>query len=164
MKTPYNSTRAKAYRNAMLAAINSGMDQKLFTLKPDENLWKPSGNAYYRDGFLYRFEVNGIPAYATVRKHYPGNLMLGVALWLKDGKLPNMRFWAPHHRVAELFAVGTLDRRGAPYLQGRATWGAAFFHCRAHRALEMSAVSIEPNGYRDHGELRFPTAGRAQQA
>jgi len=41
MRTPErsNSDRARAWRNMMVAAINAGLEQKLFGLQPGQNYW-----------------------------------------------------------------------------------------------------------------------------
>ena len=60
----YSSTRARAWRNLMVCAINAGLAQKLFSLRADDNRWPGPGT----EGCLFDFVLpNGWPTRGNVR-------------------------------------------------------------------------------------------------
>jgi hypothetical protein len=50
---------------------------------------------------------------------------------------------------ADVIATGMIERRRGAWLQTNP----GLFRCRKKRVGQVAAVSIEPNGYRDHGPV-----------
>jgi len=65
--------RNKAWRNLMVAAINAGLQQRLFGLKPGENWWLTRVTPF-------RFEIEGCSGVAYVRDIGWDELNFHVAL------------------------------------------------------------------------------------
>src|SRR5438128_233395 len=61
---PYDTPRKSAWRNLMVAAINAGIEQQLFTIRPGDNRWRSAGHD--PEPPVYRFVTDGIPAIASV--------------------------------------------------------------------------------------------------
>jgi hypothetical protein len=55
-----NSERARAWRNTMVAAINAGLEQKLFRLQEDDD--RKSDDP----GLVFEFSIVGIPGLGYV--------------------------------------------------------------------------------------------------
>ena len=133
------STRKKAWRNVMVAAINAGLDQKVFDLDAG-----PEGVVQFR------FEIEGVPAVAHVSNAGWDELSISVALWpTAEGErwvsCSNAGFLA-----GDCFAHGWLERRKGQWLQ---TPGRPEFQCRDARKATVEALAVKPNGYADHGRF-----------
>jgi hypothetical protein len=141
--------RLTAWRNAMVSAINAGLEQGLFGLKEGENNFSERGG-------VYGFDVGGIPAKAGVNDIGYGELRVSVALWpVVDGlniNVGNPTDCCPRDAPGDLVAVGFLERRLGAWLQTSAAGGGSLF-CRRHRLAEASAIKVKPNGYKDSGKL-----------
>jgi len=129
--------RIAAWRNLMIAAINAGLDQKLFTLTPDDNRWTGSGQTY-------SFTFAGLPAiahvgdggYGELRFHAAVNPTKDAAAWIK---VSNADF-----RAGEAFATAWLERRKGAWLQTSARPQCAF---RRHILPILAQTEVKPNGY-----------------
>jgi hypothetical protein len=81
----YKSNRARAWRNAMVAAVNAGLQQKIFSLDPDEpGAWPPreTRDKWGHHGTrVYTFSIENIPAVASVSDIGYDELSIHVALW-----------------------------------------------------------------------------------
>ena len=147
MKTA--SKRMVIWRNAMISAINAGIQQKLFGIKEGENNFPEKGTTY-------EFNINGIPAKAGVNDIGYGELRVSVVLWPVEGGLDinvcNPTDYCPRDAPGDLVAVGFLERRLGAWLQTSAA-GCGTLFCRRHRMAEASAIKVKPNGYKDNGKL-----------
>ena len=116
------SLRKKAWRNMMIAGVNAGLEQKIFTLEPSGNFWpefqpgdgKSEANAG-SGAHYYSFDFpGGIPVEAYVKDAGFDELSIHVAL-RPTGKFMgcvNAGFLA-----GEAYANGWLERRSGLWLQ-----------------------------------------------
>ena len=153
---PYRALRAKAWRNAMVAAINAGLEQGHFGLKPGENLWPGAGDVERErsgpGGAIYRFAfAGGVPAIAWVGDAGFDELSVHVALW----PTPEAERWIVCNNAdrlaGEVFATSWLERRQAPYLQEATN----LFFARRDRITMVASAGVDPHraGYRDRGRV-----------
>lgn len=141
----YTSSRARAWRNLMVHAINAGISQKLFSLRPDDHRWPGSA----RDGWFYDFDLPGnIPARAYVRDIGHGELSVNVAA-LPNGNL--VQYWDAGFRAGEAFATGWLERKDGAWLQS----SPGEFKCRKALLPVLASLDVEPLAYGDRGEVRM---------
>jgi hypothetical protein len=80
----FKSTRGRAWRNAMVAAINAGISQRLFSVRPGDNRWpgaSETSDHKPREPHAYRFMIGDIPAVASVSDAGWDELSIHVALW-----------------------------------------------------------------------------------
>lgn len=74
----YKSSRDMAWRNLIVLTINAGIEQKLFSLRPDDNRWP---GADKRESWLYDFLLpNGLPAKGCVSDAGWGELSIHAAV------------------------------------------------------------------------------------
>ena len=60
--TTYRTTRARAWRNLMVAAINAGLERDLFSLEAGDDRWPTSAVDGRRDAYVFPFVLDGIGA------------------------------------------------------------------------------------------------------
>jgi len=149
----YKSSRARAWRNAMVAAINAGLKQKIFSLDPDEpGAWPPRETREmwgHHETRVYTFSIEDIPAIASVSDIGYDELSIHVALWPTKNahdaiRASNAGFWA-----GEMFASGWVERREGRWLQR----GPSLFKCRRERIATVAALDVAPTGYADSGKF-----------
>lgn len=135
------SKRQTAWRNMMVAGINAGLQQDLFTVTPGP----VSVGAY-------RFEIAGIPAIASAVDIGFDELQIQVGFWPK----PNAAAWIGSFEagfaIGEASACGWVERRNGAWLQ---VGSVLRLKCRSHRLDEIAALKVKPNGYVDHGKFMF---------
>jgi hypothetical protein len=155
MHKAYKSARTKAWRNAMVAAINAGLDRQLFTLADKQNLWPGADADEGRSGQVFAFKTDGIPAVAHVHDAGWDELRVQVAPWPTADGGSWIRSLVTAHKgkaawlAGDLVAGGWLERRKGLYLM---EYGGGF-RCRAHRLEEAAKLSVSPKGYADHGRF-----------
>ena len=139
----YNSDRARAWRNMMVCGINAALDQKLFSLRPNDNRWPGAKNRMR--GTLFDFTMpNGLPArgyvgdagYAEVSIHVAAN---PKGDWVRAG---NGGFAA-----GDAFARSWLERQRGAWLQS----ATSSFNCRKALVKTLASMTVEPQGYGDRG-------------
>lgn len=149
----YKSVRERAWRNLMVYAINEGIREKLFSLRPGDNRWPGSisGTAEARDmrgghrGHIFDFSLpNGTLARGYVDDAGWSELSIHVAVqpkgdWLRVG---NAGFYA-----GEAFACSWLERERGAWLQSATT----LFTCRKSLLKQLSELDVAPMGYGDKG-------------
>jgi hypothetical protein len=145
---PYSSKRHKAWRNIMVATVNAGIKQKIFSLREDDNRW-PNANDERNNECVYKFEFLGMPALASVRDIRWGELSIHAALkptaqgerWISAA---NAGFLA-----GEAFASGWLERKNGAWLQS------AVHSLRIRKnLLDIAAeADIQPKGFGDRGRV-----------
>lgn len=139
----YKSARDKAWRNLVVCGINAGLQQKLFSLRFDDNRWASAD----KEGCLFDFILpNGLPARGCIYDIKFGELSIHVAVnpkgnWVRAG---NAGFAA-----GDAFAVGWIERERGAWLQSSTT----LFNCRRMLLRSLSTISAEPNGYGDRGRV-----------
>jgi hypothetical protein len=135
------TNRRRAWRNVMVAAINAGLDMRLFGLDPN-NTPEPES---------FRFAIAGIPGIAYVSDAGWSELAINAALWPTS----NARRWIAYNnagsQAGECFAHGRLERAKGAWLQ--TSWGRTPINCRVNRLASVAAISVEPQGYADGGRL-----------
>jgi hypothetical protein len=147
-KIDYKTPRAKAWRNLMVAATNAGIEQKLFSLRKDDNRWPGAGKP--KDyGYVYRFDIYGLPALGCVRDIGFGELAIHAALKpTPDGEIfvcgDKAGFYA-----GEAFGMTWLERDQGAYLQT----SLAYFRVRRAVLPFLANVEIQTKGYGDRGKV-----------
>ena len=154
---PYTTERSRAWRNMMIAAVNAGLEQGLFTLHPDGNKWPHADEDTHPEdtknrGAIYRFEFGPViaPAIAWVGDAGWGELSIHVALWPTQDAERWIVVGNGGFTVGEAFASGWLERRKGAWLQFN---GAPILQCRRVLLQSVAASPIDPVGYKDHGPL-----------
>lgn len=133
----------QAWRNLMVAGINAGLTQKLFGLASDDNRW--SGNSC-----TYRFDLDGLPAIASVRGISFGELSVTVAVIPTARAEEWIGSFNSGFEAGDGFASGFFERQNGAWLQTTATPTGKF-----RRALidRVSAVHVSPLGFADSGKF-----------
>ncbi len=144
---PYKGKRLLAWRNAMVAAINAGIEQRLFNVRPGDNRWPGAKDGSH---FVYEFTVNGIPGIASVDDASWDELSIHVALWPSS----TAREWVfagnAGFLAGEVFAQGWLERRKGAWLQSSGKPG---FWCRKSKLALVAGLAIRPRGFAERGDL-----------
>ena len=152
----YKSRRAKAWRNVLVAAINAGLEQKLFGLKPGENWWP--GVCDYHDqvrrnpGVEYHFEIDGYPGIGHCNDAGHDELSIYAALWPTGER--TVGAWPLSLETGECVAHCWLERRTGVWIESsRGSVSSASFRCRKDKLLRMSMLKVRPTGYADRGKF-----------
>jgi hypothetical protein len=145
VSSDYSSARAQGWRNMMVAAVNAGLAQRLFSLMPGDNRWPTMRD----QGHLYKFVFdNDIKAIGYVNDAGWDELTIHVALWPAcDGKFVptvNAGFYA-----GEAYATGWLERRSGAWLQSSPD----SFNCRKKLLGRVAGATVVPNGFGDRGKV-----------
>lgn len=141
--------RWTGWRNLMVAAINAGLEQRLFGLSPGEDWWPgadPKNNGGVRG--LYRFTYDGdLPATVAVAAISGDELSINVLLDPRNAQIAADRCGGIEDGAA--FAHGWLERRLGAWIQD----GGEGFSCKRAVQARVAAVAIEPHGYADQGSF-----------
>jgi hypothetical protein len=141
--------RWTAWRNLMVAAINAGLEQRLFGLSPGEDWWPgadPKNNG--GDRGLYRFTFDGdLQASAAVAAIRGDELSIHVLLSPKDNRIEADRSGGIEDGAA--FAHGWLERRLGVWIMD----GGEGFECRRAVQIRVASVEVQPSGYADQGSF-----------
>lgn len=150
------STRQRAWRNAMVAGINAALSRRIFSLRPGDNRWPGANRELHeqRKAHVFRFEIDGISAIASLWDAGWDEISVHVALWPTD----ESERWVPvvgaGFLAGELFASGWLERRNGAWLQVSSdVVGRGGFRCRKNRLAMVAALQIRPAGYADRGSF-----------
>lgn len=145
-KTPeFRTTRSKVWRNMMVAAINVGLEKKLFGYSPDDNWWTPQDSR----GAEFEFLFDGRhPARALISDAHFGELTISVLLYPTPGI--QMYPSGSGFKDGAAFASGWLERTLGVWLQAG---GKPILECRQHLLEPVGSAGIVPNGFRDRGKL-----------
>lgn len=142
----YKTPRAMAWRNLMVAAINAGIEQKLFSVRKGDNRWPGADQG---KGFTYRFDVYGKKGAAYVDDIGFGELKIHAAVDLVYGGelcmcLPTAGFYA-----GNAFGMACMDRDQGAYLQT----ALAFFRVREPLVQFLARCDVKTKGYGDKGKI-----------
>ncbi len=141
--------RWNAWRNLMVAAINAGLEQRIFGLLPGEDWWPGADESGYGGSRgHYRFVFDGdIAAVVTVASIGAGELSIDVLL---D---PNSADTELHGRFGiqdgKASAHGWFERRLGVWLMD----GGEDFSCKRMIQPRLAAKRVEPTGYSDIGSF-----------
>lgn len=151
----YKTDRDKAWRNAMVAAINAGLQQNLFTLVPGDNRWPVTSDSDERRKrrCVFRFDIGEVPAIGYVSDAGYDELSIHVALWpTKDGDRW-VECWNADFAAGDVFASGWLERRDGAWLQTPIDVSRTSLACRKEKLSVVAALNVEPNGFADRGRF-----------
>lgn len=141
--------RWSAWRNLMVAAINAGLEQRLFGLSPGENWWPgadPKNNGGERG--LYRFSFDrDMPANVAVADAGGDELSVHVLLCPKSDQVEADRCSGIKDGVA--LAQGWLERRLGAWVMD----GGEDFECKRAVQSRVAAAQVDPLGYSDQGSF-----------
>ncbi|BCB72815.1 hypothetical protein HMEPL2_31660 [Vreelandella aquamarina] len=143
------SVRWRAWRNLLVAAINAGLEQRLFGLSPGENWW-PGGvpESHECERSTYRFMVDGeIAAIASVNAISGDELSISVIL--NPRKADIQPEWYCGLADGDAVAHCWLERRLGAWIQD----GGENFRCKRVMQSRLADLTIEPNGYSDQGSF-----------
>lgn len=154
----YTSARSLAWRNMMVAALNSGLELKLFSLDPAGNFWPGVDKAYGYGvpGCSYPVTVpGGIPAQAYVSDAGFGELAIHVAYWPTKGDA--LVTADAGFAAGDAFASGWFERQNGKWLHS--IRGGKLAHLtlsvRSTRLPHVSAAVIRARGFEDQGRWIF---------
>jgi hypothetical protein len=128
----------------MVAAINAGLEQAVFTLEPSGEVNSPDLDE------IWRFEFLGLPAIGCALDIGWDELTVKAALQPTPRALEFVRTCNGGFHAGEAFAQGWLERRTGAWIQ---TSCRPFFRCRNWLLPRLAAASVEPSGYLDHGRF-----------
>lgn len=138
-----------AWRNLMVAAINAGLEQRLFGLSPGENWWpgaSPDSEKCARGNYRFVFDTD-MPAIASVNAISGDELSISVILKPKDAnKEPT---WYCDLTSGDAAAQGWLERRLGAWIQDASDR----FSCKRVLQPLLVDLAIEPTGYSDQGSF-----------
>jgi hypothetical protein len=141
--------RWRARRNALVAAVNAGLEQGVFGLGADENAF-PLG-----ESMSYRFEIAGIPGAANARDIGWSELRIQVALWPAEESELHLDCACNTRAMktqGKLLAYGWLERMRGKYIMDGS---AMSMYCSSYFLDEAANIKVEPNGYADIGPFIF---------
>lgn len=147
-----SSLRRRAWRNAMVLAINGGIEQRHFTIRRGDNRWDAPIVDGRRDSGVYHFDASGIPGIAAVTDAGWDELAIHVALWPTSEAERRVTAANAGFLAGDLFATGWLERRKGAWLQISEDVATGWsFSSRKHCLRPVSEIDIHPAGYSDHG-------------
>lgn len=153
--THYKTTRSRAWRNLMVAAINTAIERRLIGLREGEDYW-PGKKKDRREerwdtcGVVFDFELGGMPAAAYLDDAGWGEISIHCALYPKDGHA-FIRAGNAGFSAGDAFAFGWLERRDGAWLQR--SRGMPALTCRRELIEKVAALDVVPLGYADHGKF-----------
>ena len=128
----------------MVAAINAGLDQRLFGLEPHDNRWDGD------EPCVYRFSVFDIQAIASVSDAGYGELSIHVAINPTGRAEEFIRSANAGLLAGDAFASGWLEREDGKWLQNSDR------PCNSFRKEILPVIAqamVMPNGYNDKGKF-----------
>lgn len=146
----YRTTREKAWRNLLVLAINEGLRQKLFSLRPFDNRWTgadPESMGHRGTDCFFDFTLpDGEPVRGYVADAGFGELNIHAALYPK-GKM--VAAFNAGFDAGEAFAAGWLERKKGAWLQ----YSPERFNCRKVMLETLANLDARPMGYGDVGKV-----------
>lgn len=143
------SVRWTGWRNLMVAAINAGLEQRLFGLEPSDNWW-PGGNPHSQlcKRHMYRFDLEGgHAAVASVDAISGDELSINVVLDPRHEGIEPDRFNGL--RDGDAHAHAWMERRLGAWIQD----GGEDFSCKRAVQHWLAQLKIDPMGYSDQGSF-----------
>ncbi len=143
------SSRWMGWRNLVVAAINAGLEQRLFGLEPSDNWWPGSDpHSQLCERHLYRFGFeDGHAAVATVDAISGDELAINVVLEPRNESIEPDRFNGL--RDGDAFAHAWVERRLGAWIQD----GGEDFSCKRAVLPWLAQLKIDPLGYSDQGSF-----------
>lgn len=143
------SARWSVWRNLMVAAINAGLEQRLFGLSEGENWWPGADeDSHLCARSIYGFVFDeDLPAVASVDAISGGELSINVIL--QPRKADVRPEWYCGLSDGDAVACGWVERRLGAWLQD----GGENVRCKRALQPRIADVAIEPVGYSDQGSF-----------
>lgn len=143
------SARWWVWRNLMVAAVNAGLEQRLFGLSEGENWWLGGDEeSQHCERSTYRFVFDGdLPVVASVDAISGGELSINVVV--KPRKADIQPDWYCDLSSGDAVARGWVERRLGAWLQD----GGEDVHCKRALQSRIADVGIEAEGYSDQGSF-----------
>ncbi|MBP2315516.1 hypothetical protein [Azospirillum soli] len=152
----YTSIRARAWRNVMVAAVNTAVEQRLISVRPGDNRWPgwtPDRAQQHRQpggsGAVFRFTIGDIPAIGYVGDAGFDEVSVHVALWPTDRGEEWVSVGNAGFNAGDVFASGWLERRTGAWLQ----YSVSSLKCRKQRLETVASLDIKPTCFGDRGRL-----------
>ena len=151
----FATLKDKAWRNTLVAALNAGIEKRIFSIRPGDNRWEGANNKHIAgNGCVYRFSVGDTPAIAALIDIGYDEISVHAALW----PTPEVERWIsvinPDLLAGEVEAIGWLERRDGAWLQVPMRMEDKYFACVEVRLASVAALNIEPIGFADRGSSR----------
>ncbi|MGU3536799.1 hypothetical protein [Methylobacterium sp. A54F] len=155
---PYRTAFRLAWRNAMVATINVGLERSLFGLSAGENHW-PEAEADagkprpQQSGALYRYTVlSDVEAVAWIYDGGFDEIAVHVVLWPTIGAEQTIRDPEAWPRAGKVVAFGRLERRVGTFLQSAPV---LYVETPAHTEM-VASIGIDPldGRYLDRGRVQ----------
>lgn len=143
----YNGQRQKTWRNLLVTAINEGLRQKLFSLRPGDNRWP--GGEKKGGAAIYEYELpNNSPVKVRVENAGFDELDFTVAVFPTSG-FNQQSLMIGGFELGEAVVTGTLERMEGAFIW----WGPHDFRISCRKALlpYLSGLDVQPDGYGDRG-------------
>lgn len=137
-----DSMRYRARRNALVSAINAGLENELFTLEDSEQ----------KVDQVYQHLIGGISAVTYVHSIGFGELSFHVAIQPTPECMKLIRGAFAGFHAGEGWVTGWLERKEGKWIQ-TSTSGKNTTRIRKTLVSRLAAVSVEPNGYSDRGRF-----------
>ena len=134
-----------AWRNLVVAAINAGLEAKVFGLSPGENWWQPTES---NDAGSYFFSIDeAIPAIVSVTDQRADELSLEIVLNPRRKDVLAKGYLSSQD--GDAFAHCWVERRLGAWIQDACVG----FSCKRGARDLLVGMSIEPQGYSDLGSF-----------
>lgn len=155
LTTPYKTAPSRAWRNLMVATINTAIERRLIGLREGEDYWPGKKKDRHEEhwassGIIVDFDLDGMPAAAHLDDAGCGEISIHCALYPKKDHA-FIRAGNAGFSAGDAFAYGLLERREGAWLQR--SGGTAALTCRRELIEKVAAMDIAPLGYADHGRL-----------
>ena len=148
----YTSTRARAWRNLMVAGINEGLRQRKFGLGPNDNFWDTADTLSSRQfesiGELDFILDHDLPATVTISDAGWGELSIHVGVNVRERSA--LSAYGARLDVADAIAAGWVERKLGVWLQNS---GRPTLICRRALVDRIARIDVKPAGYSDVGKL-----------
>lgn len=130
----------------MVAAINAGIEQRLFGFSPEDNWWPGAAPQSQRcQTFTYHLNVQGLLCTASVDAISGDELAIAVVANPRDES--DAPGFYSSLEDGDATAQGWVERRLGAWLQD----GGEAFHVRRALQPRLAAIKIAPLGYSDQG-------------
>ncbi|BCH52604.1 hypothetical protein ACQZ61_15705 [Agrobacterium vitis] len=150
------SKRGMAWRNMMIAGINSAIEMKLLSILPGDNRWPGAKSSHGDRGETYAFEfsVAGVPAVGSVFDAGFDEVSVHVAFWPTSEGKRWVRAAGSGFMAGEAYAQGYLERKNGAWLQVPTDLGGSTsFKCRTKLLSLIASLDFDPLGYADRGSF-----------
>lgn len=140
--------RWHAWRNLLVAAVNAGLEQRIFGLSPGENWWAGKPESHECKRGIYSFRVDEeMAAIASVNANSHDELYIMVILNPRKADIEPE--WYCGLSDGDAVAHCWLERRLGVWIQD----GGEGFRCRRFMHTKLANLAVEPNGYADQGSF-----------